>query len=80
MAVVFERGEGEIVLGDKVLDGGDDALEGGELADQDNAGCPEVVAGVFAAHAPPLVEDGPHASERVQRSAPAAPPERHTST
>ena len=72
---MFERDEGELefVLRHKVFDEGDDAFGRSELADQDNAGRPEVEAGVFATHTPPPVEDCPHALGRVQRGAPAAP-------
>ena len=82
VAVVFERDEGELdlVRGNEVFAEDGDTLERGKLADSDNAGRPEAEAGVFAAHAPPLVEDGPHARGRARRDTEAAPPESRTST
>jgi hypothetical protein len=75
VAVVFERDEGELdlVRGNEVFAEDGDTLERGKLADSDNAGRPEAEAGVFAAHVPPLVEDGPHARGRVRRGTRAAP-------
>ncbi len=79
---MFERDEGELdlVRGNEVFAEGGDTLERGKLADPDNAGRPEAEAGVFAADAPPLVEDGPHARGRARRDTEAAPPESRTST
>ncbi len=82
VAVVFERDEGELdlVRGNEVFDESDETLERGKLANQDNAGRPEAEAGVFATHAPPLVEDGLHARGRARCDARAALPESRTST